>query len=174
MIIVQSLSHTAEGAAEAVGNRGGAEQSVPDRASGENGRAFEYVPGQTSFGCSGSQEPPPRAGGSLPPAAQQTEAHQLSGQVIERLGAPDGIDHFLNALAAGAGGDDRVLDRMLDRMRRPDFAPGTEPSRTQAQHPLLGERHYGAFDHAPPTTREKGVRVPVQRSAGVLCPASSP
>lgn len=170
MIIVQSLSHTAQGAAEAVGNRGGAEQSVPDRASGENGRAFEYVPGQTSFGCSGSQEPPPRAGGSLPPPAQQTEAHQLSGKVVERLGAPDGIDHFLNALAAGARGDDRVLDRM----RRLAFARGTESSRTQGQHPLLGERHYGALDHAPPTTREKGVRVPVQRSVGVLCPATSP
>ncbi|OKJ48883.1 hypothetical protein AMK28_35050 [Streptomyces sp. CB02115] len=170
MIIVQSLSHTAEGAAEAVGNRGGTEQSVPDRASGENGRAFEYVPGQTAFGCGGSQEPPPGAGAALPPPAQQTEAHQLSGKVIERLGAPDGIDHFLNTLAAGARGDDRVLDRM----RQLDFARGTEPIRTQGQHPLLGERHYGALDHAPPTTREKGVRVPVQRSAGVRCPASSP
>ncbi len=170
MIIVQSLPHTAEGAAEAVGNRGGTEQSAPDRACGENGRAFEYVPGQASFGYSRSQEPPPRAGGSLPPPAQQTEAHQLSGKVIELLGAPDGIDHFLNALAAGARGDDRVLDPM----RRPDFARGTEPIRTQGQHPLLGERHYGALDHPPPTTREKSVRVPVQRSAKVLCPASSP
>lgn len=94
----------------------------------------------------------------------------MSGNVIERLGAPDGIDHFLNAFAAGARGDDRVLDRM----RGPDFASGTEPSRTQGQHPLLGERHYGALDHTPPTTREKGVRVLVQHAADVLCPASSP
>lgn len=171
MIIVQRLPHTAEGAAEAVRNRGGTEQSVPDRAGGENGRAFEYVPGQTSLGYGGSQEPPPRAGGSLPPPAQQTETHQLSGKVIERLRTPDGIDHFPNPPAAGARGDDRVLDRM----RRPDFARGTEPRRTQGQRPLLGERHYGALDHAPPTTREKGVRVPVQRSAGGgLRPASSP
>ncbi|GGW08947.1 hypothetical protein GCM10010264_37330 [Streptomyces globisporus] len=170
MAVVEGPPHGPESAAQAVGNPMSGEQTVPDGAGGKSGRPLPYVRGKAALRDSGNQQSPAPARDPLPPAAQQAETNQPPGDVVDRRGADDAIDHLLDASAARAGSH----DRFLDRMPRPDFTGGAEPSGTQAQHPLLGQRDDGTLDHTLPTAREERVGVPVQRRTALRCRASSP